>query len=143
MTPDPLNRISSTVIEAAIEVHRTLGPGLLESVYRPCLIYELRQRELKVVAEQTVPLVYKNLVFDGVYRFDVLVNDSVIVEIKAVDFILSVHQAQLLSYPRLMKKPLGLLINFNVSGLVQGVRRVMNGAEDSALNSRRDPINPA
>jgi len=143
MTPDPLNRISSTVIEAAIEVHRTLGPGLLESVYRPCLIYELRQRELKVVAEQTVPLVYKNLVFDGVYRFDVLVNDSVIVEIKAVDFILSVHQAQLLSYLRLMKKPLGLLINFNVSVLVQGVRRVMNGAEDSALNSRRDPINPA
>ena len=143
MVPDPLNRISSTVIESAIEVHRTLGPGLLESVYRPCLIYELRQRELKVVAEQVVPLVYKNLVFDGVYRFDVLVNDSVIVEIKAVDFILSVHQAQLLSYLRLMKKPLGLLINFNVSVLVQGVRRVMNGAEDSALNSRRDPINPA
>ena len=107
---------------------------MLESVHRPCLIYELRQRELKVVAEKVVPLVYKDLIFDNAYRFDLLVNDSVVVEVKSVDGTLPVHEAQLLTYLRLTKKHLGLLINFNVPVLVKGVKRVMNGAEDSALN---------
>jgi len=127
MTPNSLNDLSFLIIQAAIEVHRTIGPGLLESIYRPCLIYELRQRELKIIAEQLVPLAYKGLIFDGAYRFDVLVNDTVIVEVKAVEVTLPVHEAQLLSYLRLMKKPLGLLINFNVPVLVKGVRRVING----------------
>jgi GxxExxY protein len=84
VNPHPLNDISFLIIQAAIEVHRILGPGLLESVYRACLIYELRERGLKVVAEQVVPLCYKGLVFDTAYRVDLLVENDVIVEVKAI-----------------------------------------------------------
>ena len=136
MIPHPLNHISFLAIQAAIEVHRTLGPGLLESIYRACLIYELRERGLTVVAEQVVPLRYKSLTFDAAYRLDLLVESEVIVEVKSIAAILDVHEAQLLSYLRLANKPLGLLINFNVPVLVQGVRRIMNGAHEAALNSK-------
>jgi GxxExxY protein len=136
MIPHRLNHISFLIIQAAIEVHRILGPGLLESVYRACLIYELRARGLKVVAEQVVPLQYKDLVFDAAYRVDLLVEDEVMVEVKAIAAALDVHKAQLLSYLRLAGKPLGLLINFNVPVLVKGVTRIMNGGHDAALNGR-------
>ena len=92
------NEISFLIIQCAIEVHRTLGPGLLESVYRACLLYELRQRNLSVIAEQIVPICYKDAIIDGWYRLDLLVEDEIIVEIKAVDVVLTVHHAQLLSY---------------------------------------------
>ncbi len=136
MLPHPLNHISFLIIQASIEVHRILGPGLLESVYRACLIYELRERGLKVVAERVVPLCYKGQVFDAAYRVDLLVEDEVMVEVKAIAGILDVHQAQLLSYLRLADKPLGLLINFHVPVLVKGVKRIMNGAPDAALSKK-------
>ena len=142
MDSHPLNDISFLVIQSAIEVHRTVGPGLLESVYRACMIYELRQRNLVVVAEQVVPINYKGVIMEGAYRLDLLVGDSVVVEIKAVEVILPVHQAQVLSYLRLTKKSIGLLINFNVPVLVKGVKRIMNGCDPAALRSR-NPRAPA
>ena len=133
-----LNNISYLIIQAAIEVHRALGPGLLESVYRACLLYELRQRQLAFVAERLVPLCYKDVTLDSAYRLDVLVEDQIVVEVKAIEVVLPVHEAQLLSYLRLMDKPLGLLINFNVPVLADGVTRRMNGFRVPALHTR-DP----
>ncbi len=120
------DRTSFLVIQAAIEIHKALGPGLLESTYRTCMIYELRLRNLKVVSELVVPVRYKDLVLDGGYRFDLLVEDAVIVELKAIETVLPVHRAQLLTYLRHTDKQLGLLINFNVKQLVLGVNRVVN-----------------
>lgn len=136
MTPHRLNHISHLIIQAAIEVHRILGPGLLESIYRACLIYELRERGLTVAAEQLMPLRYKGMIFDAAYRIDLLVENEVIVELKSIASILDVHEAQVRSYLRLADKPLGLLMNFNVPVLVKGLRRIMNGADDAALNSK-------
>ena len=92
-----LDRISYLTIQSAIEIHKTLGPGLLENVYRPCMIYELRARKLDVTSEVKVPVRYKDLVLDGFYRLDLLVNDSVVVELKAVEAVHPVHRAQVLS----------------------------------------------
>ena len=121
-----LNGISFAIIQAAIEIHRTLGPGLLESVYRSCMIHEITERGLSVVAEQSVAIRYKNLILDVGYRLDLLVEGVVIVELKSVEVILPVHRAQLLSYLRLTNRRLGLLINFNVPALVKGVKRIIN-----------------
>ena len=138
MDAHPLNDISFLIIQSAIQVHRALGPGLLESVYRVCLIYELRQRNIKVIAEQLVPICYKEVILEGGYRLDLQVADQIIVEVKAVEVELPVHRAQLLSYLRLAGKPLGLLINFNVPVLVKGITRIMNGYEVPAL--QREPV---
>src|SRR5262245_39694786 len=108
MNSHPLNDTSFLILQSAIEVHRILGPGLLESVYRTCMIYELRRRELKVVAERLVPIRYKDVVFEGGYRIDLQVADEIIVELKAIETLLPVHDAQVLSYLRLTGKPLGL-----------------------------------
>jgi GxxExxY protein len=121
-----LDRLSFLIIQAAIEIHRALGPGLLESVYRKCLIYELRARNLKVATEVVVPVRYKQLVLDGSYRLDLLIEDAIVVELKAIETVLPVHRAQLLTYLRVMDKQLGLLLNFNVDRLVLGVDRVVN-----------------
>ncbi len=121
-----LDRISYLIIQAAIEIHKELGPGLLESVYRTCMIYELRARNLRVTSEVIVPVRYKELVLDGSYRLDLLVEDAVIVELKAVEAVLPVHGAQVLSYLRITDKQLGLLINFHVEKLVLGVERIVN-----------------
>jgi GxxExxY protein len=124
---DSLDKLSRIIITKAIQVHSKLGPGLLESVYRICLIHELRKAGLHVVAEQLVPVVYDGeLQIDHGYRLDLLVEDEIIVEIKAVEKILPVHLAQLLSYLRLTDRRLGLLLNFNAPRLVQGLRRVVN-----------------
>ena len=122
-----LNGLSSRIIAAAIEIHSALGPGLLESVYRTCMIYELRASGLSVTAEQIVPIRYKEFILEGGYRLDLLVENEIIVELKSVEKVLPVHSAQLLSYLRLTDKRLGLLINFNVPCLVQGIRRLING----------------
>ena len=103
-----------------------MAPGLLESIYRHCIIYELRERGLNVVAEQIVPIRYGPLIFEDGYRLDLLVEDSVLVELKAVEVILPVHKAQLLSYLRLSDKPLGLLINFHVPPIRDGIKRVIH-----------------
>ena len=121
-----LNATSLVIVQSAIEVHRSLGPGLLESVYQTCLCYELRERGLTVLTEQTLPIRYKKLVLNAAYRIDLLVEDSVVVELKAVEAALPVHHAQLLSYLRLADKRLGLFINFNVPVLVKGIKRVVN-----------------
>ncbi len=126
MERDALDRLSSEIIQAAVEVHRHLGPGPLESVYRPCLAYEFRERGLALVAEKSIPVVYKKLVLAGTYRIDFVVEDAVVVEIKSVEMVASVHYAQVLTYLRLTDKRVGLLINFNVGLLIKGVKRIVN-----------------
>lgn len=122
---DCLDATARIILDKAIVVHSRLGPGLLESVYRTCLTHELRKDGQSVVTEQMVPIVYDGVELDG-YRLDMLVNDSVIVEVKTVERLLPVHLAQLLSYLRLLDKRLGLLINFKVPQVMQGVKRVVN-----------------
>ena len=128
LTEHPFNAITSLVIKCAIEVHRTLGPGLLEFVYLKCLEMELRHAAANVEAQIELPLVYKGVTFECGYRVDLLVEDSVIVEVKAVAQLADVHAQQLLTYLKLTGKPAGLLINFNVPVLKNGVRRVLNTA---------------
>jgi len=123
---DPLNNVTSGIIGAAIDVHRALGPGLLESAYEACLAYELIQREMKVEQQKPLPLIYRDVQLDCGYRIDLLVDDAVILEIKSVDSLAPIHQAQLLSYLKLSGCEVGLLINFNVKLLKQGIVRMVN-----------------
>ena len=119
---DPL---TTNIIGAAIDVHRALGPGLLESAYEACLVYELRLRRLKVEAQKPLPIYYKDVMLDCGYRLDLVVEDQVIIEIKSVNELAPIHEAQLLSYLRLYGAcHRGLLINFNVKRLVEGIRRM-------------------
>jgi GxxExxY protein len=123
---EEINRITEKIIGAAIEVHRTLGPGLLESAHETCLSFELAERGLEVDRQKPLPIVYKGTRLDAGYRLDLLVEDRVIVETKAVDQIAPIHQAQLLSYLKLSGCEVGLLINFNVPVLKNGIKRVIN-----------------
>ena len=126
MDKDPLNNVTSGIIGAAIDVHRALGPGLLESAYEACLAYELIQREMKVEQQKPLPLIYRDVQLDCGYRIDHLVDDAVILEIKSVDSLAPIHQAQLLSYLKLSGCEVGLLINFKVKLLKQGIVRMVN-----------------
>ncbi len=118
--------LSKNVIGAAIEVHKELGPGLLESVYRKCLVYELRQATLDVKEELILPINYKGVVIDGSFRLDLLVENSLVIELKSVERILPIHHAQIISYLKMSNKSTGLLINFNVPVLKQGIKRFVN-----------------
>ena len=118
-----INDITGEIIGAAIEVHKILGPGLLESAYEECLSHELIQRGLKIERQKPVPVVYKEIKLEYGYRIDILVEDQVIIELKAQDIILPVHEAQILTYLRFSNKKIGLLINFNVTVLKDGIRR--------------------
>ena len=122
----PINQITSRIIAAAIEVHRTLGPGLLESVYHTCLLYELRLAGLKVESEKKIPVVYKGIVMDCSYDLDLLVEGKVIVELKCLEVVLPVHEAQLMTQLKLANKPVGLLLNFNVPVMKDGITRKLN-----------------
>ncbi len=123
---DYLNHLSHEIIGCAIKVHRELGPGLLESTYEVCLEYELIQKGIIVERQKALPVVYNSIKLDAGYRIDLLVGNEVIVELKAVESILPIYEAQLLTYMKLSDKKLGLLINFNVKLLKDGiVRRVM------------------
>ena len=126
MDRQALDRITLAVIQAAIEVHRHLGPGLLENHYRECLVFELRACGFRAVTKELIPISYKGQALNGSYRIDLLVENTVIVELKSVETVLPVHCAQVLSYLRLTGKPVGLLINFNVSYLVKGVKRIVS-----------------
>ena len=126
LSMDELNKITEAIIGAAIEVHRALGPGLLESADVTCLVYELRERGYKVFQEVPLPLIYKEVKLDCGYRLDLLVNDAVIVEVKSVESLAPIHEAQLLSYLKLADCKVGLLINFNVKMLKQGIKRLAN-----------------
>lgn len=119
--------LSRQIIGAAIDVHRALGPGLLESAYDRCLTMELADRGLFVERQVIVPVIYKGRELDCGYRLDLLVEGTVIIELKTVERLLPIHHAQLLTYLRLTQLWLGLLLNFNVDVLVRGVRRIANG----------------
>lgn len=118
-------RITSGVIGAAIEIHKALGPGLLESAYQECLAYELINRGYNVRREVPVPVVYKDVRLNQGYRIDILVNNSLVVELKTVDALNEVHTAQVLTYMKFGSYKLGLLLNFNVKVLYQGIKRLI------------------
>jgi GxxExxY protein len=120
------NELSKTIIGCAIEVHKSLGPGLLESAYEECLFFELKQCGIRVEKQKSLPLIYKEIKLDAGYRIDLLVEDKLVVEIKSVDALNDIHTAQVLTYLKLSGCKLGLLINFNVLKLVDGVKRLVN-----------------
>ena len=125
-----VNEITEGIIGASIEVHRVLGPGLLESAYEECLCYELANRGIVFERQVPLPVEYKRIKLDCGYRMDIVVNDLVVLELKAVDRLLPVHEAQLLTYLRLCRCPVGLLINFNVPVLRQGLKRVVHNLRE-------------
>jgi len=120
------NELSNIIIGCALEVHTQLGPGLLESAYKECLYYELKNLKLDVQKEKPLPIVYKEVRLDHGYRIDLLVNNKVVIEIKTVDFFVEVHTAQVLTYLKLGNYKLGLILNFYVSSLKNGIKRVVN-----------------
>jgi len=118
-----INQITSQIIGSAIEVHRILGPGLLESAYEECLVSELKKSGLKTERQKPVPIIYKEIKLKCGYRMDILVEDIIVVELKSVDQLAAIHDAQILSYLKFSNKKVGLLINFNVTLLKNGIRR--------------------
>ena len=124
VSDEQINRITGGIIGAAIEVHRALGPGLLESAYKACLVHELKQQGFEVEQEKSLPVVYKGLTLDCGYRVDLLVARLVMVELKSVSELTPLHEAQLLSYLKLSGCPVGLLLNFNVRQLTTGIKRM-------------------
>jgi len=121
-----INKLSNIVIGAAIEVHKSLGPGLLESTYEQCLCYELKDRNLSYGQQIELPISYKGKKLDCGYRVDIMVENSIILELKAVDKIEAIHKAQLLTYLKLSEKTLGLILNFNVELMRNGIMRIVN-----------------
>jgi len=119
------SNLSHVIIGSAIEVHRHLGPGLLESAYKECLCYELTKAGLSVIKERALPLIYKEVKLDYGYRIDLLVENKIVVEVKSVDALNDVHAAQVLTYLRLGSYKLGMLLNFNTTILTQGIKRVI------------------
>ncbi len=126
LTDDQLNVLTEKIIGLCIEIHRQVGPGLLESAYAVCLAYELGKAGIRFKREVPVPLRYKDVVLDCTYRLDFLIEDVLVLELKAVEKLERIHQAQVLTYLRLAGKPIGLLINFNVPLLKEGIVRLRN-----------------
>ena len=130
-----LNQLSSQIIKAAINVHKELGPGLLESVYQSCMVIEFRNMGVKVESQVALPIFYRGQrVHEEGFRLDLLVEDTIIVELKSVAKVEDVHKKQLLTYLRLAKKPLGLLINFNEAMLKDGITRFINKPPEAAAS---------
>lgn len=126
MDVERLNELSGIVVDAAMQVHTALGPGLLENAYKACLVQELRLRALRVDTEVQLPVYYKGVRVNAAFRIDLVVEKELIVELKAIANLLEVHEAQLLSHLRFSDRRLGLLINFNVARLKDGIRRIVN-----------------
>ena len=120
------NELSKIIFDAALVVHRTLGPGLLESAYEECLFYELSKKGLLIERQKPMPLIYKDVRMDIGYRFDLFINQKVIVELKSVEKLTDVHLAQMLTYLKLSGCKLGMLINFNVAMIKNGIKRVVH-----------------
>ncbi len=120
------NEITDKILECSFKIHTLLGPGLLESAYEACLFYELHKHGLKVEKQKVLPLIYEEVKLEAGYRIDLLVEDKVIVELKAVEALTDVHMAQILTYLKLSGCKIGLLLNFNVKSLKSGIRRVIN-----------------
>ncbi len=133
---DRVNQLTEKIIGCAIAVHRALGPGLLESAYEACLVFELTQSGIKVERQKPLPVVYRDVKLDAGYRLDVVVEDQVIVELKSVERLETIHKMQLLSYLKLSGLKVGLLINFNVMVLKNGVTRIVNNFPDSQRSLR-------
>ena len=121
------NDLSTIIIGCALDIHKELGPGLLENAYHQCLLYKLRKEGLKVESEKPMPIVYEEVKLDCGYRIDLLVEDKVVIEIKSVEELNNIHLAQTLTYVKMGDYKLGLLINFNVKLLKSGIKRVING----------------
>ena len=121
-----INFLTEKVIGCAIEVHKAIGPGLLESAYEECLCYELAQNGLEFERQVPLPVVFKGVKLDCGYKLDIIVENTVIIELKAVDRIIAIHEAQLLSYLRMLDLRVGLILNFHSSVLKQGIRRIVN-----------------
>ncbi len=121
-----INDITGTIVDAAMTVHSELGPGLLESTYEACLFHELKSRNIHIQNQLTLPVIYKQARIGTGYRIDLLVEDKVIIELKVVDKLLPIHEAQLLTYLKLSNKKVGLLINFNTLRLKHGIKRIAN-----------------
>jgi GxxExxY protein len=128
--PADLESLSYKIIGLAIEVHRQLGPGLLESAYQQCLYYEIKKAGLKVEKEITLPIIYKDIKLDQGYRIDLLIEDKLVIELKTVENFTSVHFAQILTYLKLGNYPLGLLINYNSKILKNNIKRFINSNSD-------------
>jgi len=126
MERNDLEKLGKTILDCSFKVHTALGAGMLESSYETCLAYELNKSELKVLSQEKLPIIYDGMKLEAGYRIDLLVEDEIIVEIKAVERLLPVHTAQLLSYLKLSRKNLGFLINFNVPHLRDGIKRIVN-----------------
>lgn len=135
MNPKSINELSHELIGAGIEVHRELGPGLLESAYEGAYSHELTLRNIPHVRQKMMPVQYKGVSIETGYRIDILAEDRLVVELKAVEKLLPIHSAQLMTYLRLGKYPLGLLMNFNVLKLVDGLERVSNNAPELSAPS--------
>ncbi|MDP2362767.1 MAG: GxxExxY protein [Ignavibacteria bacterium] len=127
MNKEQINKLSGIILDCSIEVHRNLGPGLLESVYEVCLCKELSLKGVKFLRQVLLPVNYKGEELDADYRIDILVEDEIIIELKSVELMNPVYEAQLLTYLKLADKKLGLLINFNVPRLIDGYKRMLNG----------------
>jgi len=123
---DEINVRSGLVVDAAMRVHTALGPGLMEGAYEACLAYELRKRGLRVLVQHPLPLVYDGVWIELGYRVDLLVDDVIVVELKAIAKLLPIHDAQLLSYLKLSERRVGLLINFHTQHLKDGIKRMLN-----------------
>lgn len=121
------NEIAKIAVNYAYKVHKTLGPGLMESVYQKCLVYELTKSGLKIETEKTLAVIYGDIIIESGYRLDIWIENKVIIELKAVEFLNDVHLAQILTYLKLTENKLGLLINFNVAKIKDGIKRVANG----------------
>ena len=126
------NAIVKEIVDAAYRIHTTPGPGLLESVYDMVLAYELGPRGLRTTRQQAIPVLYENVRIDAGFRADMIIEDKVIVEVKSVELLAPVHKKQLLTYLRLADKRLGLLINFQVALIKDGITRIVNGLEDDS-----------
>jgi GxxExxY protein len=127
--------VTEKIIAAALKVHSAIGPGVLESVYKTCMAHELKKLGIGVSCEVTLPVVYDGLKLDSGFRIDLLVEDLVVVELKCVETLLPIHKAQLLTYLRLSNKPIGLLLNFNVVHMREGIKRILNNKYESALTA--------
>lgn len=128
--PQEVEELATIVVNAAFEVHRHHGPGLLESAYQACLCRELELRGLTIKSQMVIPLVYKGIQVEAGFRADIIVEDKLLIELKAVEAIENVHRAQVITYLKLLQMPLGILINFNETLIKNGIRRVLNLPKD-------------
>ncbi|MEW6202525.1 MAG: GxxExxY protein [bacterium] len=133
---EKINKLTETIIGIAINIHRSLGPGLLESAYEACMVYDLAQAGLKVEQQKPLPIIYRDVKLECGYRLDLVIEDEIIIELKSIEKILPIHNAQLISYLKLSGCKVGLLINFNVEMLKDGIKRVVNNFADSPRTPR-------